>query len=130
MTQEDPTAEKKRHKTARLEFAYTHLNKPRSFWENVLWTDETKLELFGKAHHLYVYRKQNEAFKEKNTFPTVKHGGGSVMFWGCCAASGTGCLECVHGIMKSDYQGILECNVQPSVRNLGLLKVMGLAAGQ
>ena len=38
------------------------------------------------------------------------------MFWGCCAASGTGCLECVHGIMKSDYQGILEHNVQPSVR--------------
>ena len=44
------------------------------------------------------------------------------MFWGCCAASGTGCLECVHDIMKSgDYQGgILECNVQPSVRKLGL----------
>ena len=43
------------------------------------------------------------------------------MFCGCCAASGTGCLECVHGIMKSgDYQGILEHNVQPSVRKLGL----------
>ena len=84
-------------------------------------TDETKLELFGEAHHLYVYRKQNEAFKEKNTFPTVKHGGGSVMCWGCCAASGSGCLEYVHDIMKSgDYQGILERNVQPSVRKLGL----------
>ena len=34
------------------------------------------------------------------------------MFWGCCAASGTGCLECVHGI--------LERNVRPSVRKLGL----------
>ena len=76
------------------------MNKPKCFWENVLWTDEMKLELFGKAHHLCVYRKQNEAFKEKNTFPTVKHGGGSVMFWGCCTASGTGCLECVHGNMK------------------------------
>ena len=42
-------------------------------------------------------------------------------FWGCCAASGTGCLECVHGIMKSgDYQSILERNVQPRVRKLGL----------
>ena len=41
------------------------------------------------------------------------------MFWGYFAASGTGRLECVHGIMKSgDYQGILECNVQPSVRKL------------
>ena len=54
--------------------------------------------------------------------PTVKHGGGSVKLWGRFAASGTGCLERVHGIVKSgEYQGILECNVRPSVRNLGLL---------
>ena len=84
-------------------------------------SDETNVELFGKAHYCTVYRKQNEAFKEKNTVPTVKHGGGSQMFWGCFAASGTGCLDCVHGIMKSeDYQRILERNVGPSVRKLGL----------
>ena len=69
-----------------------------------MWTD-------GKAHYFTVYRKQNEAFKEKNTVPTVKHGGGSQMFWGCC----------VHGIMKSeDFQIILECNVGPRVRKRGL----------
>uniref|UniRef100_A0A3B3HVE6 Paired domain-containing protein n=1 Tax=Oryzias latipes TaxID=8090 RepID=A0A3B3HVE6_ORYLA len=51
---------------------------------------ETKLELFGKAHQLYVRRLNNEAYNEKNTVPTVKHGGGSVLFWGCFAASGTG----------------------------------------
>ncbi len=77
------------------------MTKPQSFWENVLWTDETKVELFGKGHHGTVYRKRNEAFKEKNTVPTVKHGGGSKMFWGYFAASGTGCLDCVNGIMKS-----------------------------
>ena len=48
-----------------------YLGKPKSFWENVLWTDETKVELFGKA----VYRKLNESFKEKNMASTVKHGG-------------------------------------------------------
>lgn len=89
--------------------------------ENVLWTDETKVELFGKAHHCTVYSKQNEAFEEKNTVPTVKHGGGSQMFWGCFAASGTGCLDCVYSIMKSeDYRRILGRNVGPSVRKLGL----------
>ena len=77
-----------RHKKARLEFAKTYLRKPKSFWEKVMWTDETKVELFGKAHYSTVYRKQNEAFKEKNTVPTVKHGGGSQMFWGWFAASG------------------------------------------
>uniref|UniRef100_A0A3P9J938 Tc1-like transposase DDE domain-containing protein n=1 Tax=Oryzias latipes TaxID=8090 RepID=A0A3P9J938_ORYLA len=109
------------HLKARLEFAKMHVDKPQSFWENVLWTDETKLELFGKAHQLYVGRLKNEAYKEKNTFPTVKHGGGSVLFWGCFAASATGCLEVVQSKMKSpDYQSILDRNVLLSVRKLGL----------
>ncbi|KAI4888813.1 hypothetical protein NFI96_005447 [Prochilodus magdalenae] len=110
-----------RHKKARLEFAKTYLRKPKTFWKNVLWSDETKVELFGKRHQHRVYRKKNEAFKEKNTVPTVKHGGGSLMFWGCFAACGTGLLDRVHGIMKSeDYQQILQHNVGPSVRKLGL----------
>ena len=86
-----------------------------------MWTDETKVELLVKHNYCTIYRKQNEAFKEKNTVPMVKHGGGSQMFWGCFAASGTGCLDCVHGIMKSeDHQRIVERNLGPSVRKLGL----------
>ncbi|KAL0183022.1 hypothetical protein M9458_022397, partial [Cirrhinus mrigala] len=104
-----------RHKKARLEFAQIYMTKPQSLWENVLWTDETKVELFGKGHHGTVYRKRDEAFKEKDTVPTVKHGGGSKMFWGCFAASSTGCLDCVNGIMKSDdYQRILGRNIVAS----------------
>lgn len=60
---------------------------------------DTKLELFGKAHLVYVHRCKNEASQEKNTVPTVKGGGGSLMFWGF-AASGTGYLECVQRTMK------------------------------
>ncbi len=108
-----------RHAKKSLEFAKTYVTKPQSFWENILWTDETKLEISGKGHHGTVYRKINEALKEKNTVPTVKHGGGSTM--GCFAASGTGCLDCVNGIMKSDdYQRILGRNVVASFRKLHL----------
>ena len=43
------------------------------------------------------------------------------MRWGCFAASGTGSLDRITGIMKSEnYQEILERNVLPSVRKLGL----------
>ena len=47
-------------KKARLDFAKMHVDKPQSFWENVLWTDETKLEPFGKSHQPYVSRGKTE----------------------------------------------------------------------
>ena len=43
------------------------------------------------------------------------------MFWGCFAAPGTGCIDCVQGTMNSGvYQKILARNVGPSIRKLGL----------
>ena len=90
----------KRHKKKQLIFPKEYPDKPQSFWENVLWTTETKIELFGNAHQQFVYRLHNEAYKEKNTLPTV--GGGFIMLWGCFAASGTGGLDRITGIMKSE----------------------------
>ena len=36
------------HVQARLKFAREHLDDPKEDWENVLWSDETKIELFGR----------------------------------------------------------------------------------
>lgn len=110
-----------RHKKARLRFAKLHLNKPGSFWNKVLWTDETKMELFGHNKRRYAWRQKNTAFLEKHLLPTVKFGGGSVMLWGCVASAGTGNLVKVEGRMDStQYQQILDNNVQESVTKLKL----------
>jgi len=39
-----------------------------------------------------VWRKTGTALEIQNLVPTVKHGGGGVMIWGCMAASGVGNL--------------------------------------
>ncbi|KAK3514798.1 hypothetical protein QTP70_032196, partial [Hemibagrus guttatus] len=59
--------------------------------------------------------------KKKTIIPTVKYGGGSVMVWGCFAASGPGRFAVINGTMNSAvYQKILKENVRPSVCDLKL----------
>ena len=65
--------------------------------------------------------EKGEACKPKNTIPTVKHGDGSLMLWGCSAAGGTGALhkiDCV--IRKENYVDIMKQHLKTSVRKLKL----------
>ncbi len=86
---------KKAHVQARLKFA----NDSKENWVKVLWSDETKIQLFGINSTRRVWRRRNAAYDPKNTIPTVKHGGGNIMLWGCFSAKGTGQLHCIKGKM-------------------------------
>ncbi len=91
---------KPRHLTVRLAFAKRHLEHDNDFWKSIIWSDETKIELFAHKYSHYVWRKAGEAFNPKNTLATVKHGGGSIILWGGFAAFVPGELVRVHVIKK------------------------------
>ncbi len=56
-----------------------------------------------------VWRLPGEEYKDKCVLPTVKHGGGSVMVWGCMSAAGTGELQFIEGTMNANmYCDILK----------------------
>ena len=69
------------HVNNRQQFAKDLLEKPAKFWDSVLWSDETKIELFGRNSVSDVWRRKSSAYDSKNTIPTVKFGGGSMMVW-------------------------------------------------
>ncbi len=110
---------KPRHKKARLEFARAHADKDEDYWDTILWSDETKINVFGTDGFKTVWRRKGEEYKEKCMVPTVKHGGGSVLMWGCMSAAGVGELHVIDGIMNSQmYCSILKEKMLPSLMPL------------
>lgn len=106
-----------KNRKARLEFAKKHLHWTRRQWENVLWSDESKFLMFGSDGVSYVRRPINTRYHRQYQMPTVKHGGGSVMVWGCFSAHGVGPLHRIEGIMdKNKYLNILETIMLPFAR--------------
>lgn len=105
----------------RLDFANEYVNKPPQFWEKVLFSDESKFCIFGIKGRKLVWRKQGTAFDKQNLVPTVKHGGGGVMVWGCMAANGVGRLTFIDSTLDHmGYINILKENLKQSAQDLNL----------
>ncbi|GBN30377.1 Transposable element Tcb1 transposase [Araneus ventricosus] len=69
-----------------------------------------------------VQRKPNSELEMKNLTPSVKHGGGSQMLWGCMSAVDVGNLHFIDGIMdKYMYLDILKQNLKQSAEKMGIL---------
>ncbi len=67
-----------------------------------------------------MWRKPGEEYKDNWNLPTVKHGSGSVMVWGCMNAASTGELQFIEVTMNDNmYCDILKQSMIPSLQRLG-----------
>ena len=79
----------------------------------ILWSDETKIELFGLNAKSHIWRKPN-------TIPFVKHGGGSIMLWGCLSAGRDWETSQDRGTDEQSKVEILDENLLQSAQDLRL----------
>uniref|UniRef100_A0A8C5Q2J1 Transposase Tc1-like domain-containing protein n=1 Tax=Leptobrachium leishanense TaxID=445787 RepID=A0A8C5Q2J1_9ANUR len=115
-----------KNRKARLEFAKQRLTKPLQLWNKILWTDETKINLYQSDGKRKVWRRKGTAHDPKHTTSSVKHGGGSVMAWACMAANGTGSHVFIDDVtgdkssrMNSEvFRPILSAHIQPNAAEL------------
>lgn len=99
--------------TMRLNFGKEHLfwsgNEGEKRWRNILWSDETKINLFGNDYQRNVRRPKGKEFHVRFTKKTVKHGGGNIMVWGCFSGNGVGPIFRIDNTMNAiGYRDILQ----------------------
>jgi hypothetical protein len=108
-----------RHRKARLTFAEKYVDWTVEDWRRVLWSDETKMCLFGPDEGDWMWKNPKEVLNKCTSQSTVKYGGGNIMVWWCFAWAGTGMLIEVERRMKADqYMDILEAGVISSFEKL------------
>jgi hypothetical protein len=73
-----------------LDFVLEHKNWTEADWRQVIWSDESKINRISSDGMRYMWVESDKESKVKAgnvdpnlIMPIVKHGGRSIMVWGC-----------------------------------------------
>jgi len=109
------------NKRKHIDVSKVHIYKPSRFWNSVIFSDESKFNIFSSDSRGKVWRKPNEQLKKQNLCATVKHSDGNVLVWGYMSALGVGHLVFMDNIMDQYiYLDILKNNFKSSVDKMSL----------
>lgn len=101
----------------RLKFAKQHKDWTLEDWKHVIWSDETKINRFCSDGYSWCWVNDTSNLQEHQISQTVKHGGGSIMIWGCMTACGLGYMQQIEGTLNQDkYIEILEDCLLKTIR--------------
>lgn len=97
---------------ARLKFCKKYKHWSVDDWKRVIWSDETRINRFQSDGKQYYWHRPHEKLQKHQVKQTMKHGGGSLMVWGCFTWWHIGPMVRIFGIMKKeDYLNILQTNL-------------------
>lgn len=98
----------------RLEFAKQHVNWTPEKWNTVLFSDESKFNLFNSAGICHVRRPRGKRLSPLYCQGTIKHGGGNFMAWTCFLGTGVGpFIEIDTKMDRFVHRNILESHMLP-----------------
>ena len=111
------------HRKARYEWALAHKDWTLDDWKRVIFSDETKINVWGSDGCRYYWKRSGDSIQPHHLDLTVKHGGGSLLMWGCMTYSGIGYGCQIEGTMKAeDYCNVLATSLKDTLEFWGLDK--------
>ena len=113
-----PTVHPKSHYWVKkmIKTAQKYILRGNDFYKLLLFSDETKINLFFGDGKRYIRRERKTGLAKKNIILTVKHEGRSVVFWQCFSLEGMGELRAIGCIMdKWVYLDILKSNLRETL---------------
>jgi transposase len=88
-------------------------------WNKVIFSDESRFEIFDNDSHKWVWRRANEKYEKDCLKPTVQKSDG-IMLWGCFCKDQLGPLVLVDGRITADrYIRLLRQHLLPFLNTLG-----------
>ena len=110
-------------KQRRREWAKTFGEWTDEEWSNVIFSDESKFNLFGSDGRQWCWRRPGQAYDDVFVQKKVKHGGGSIMVWGCITSRGVGRIHRIDGKMDAKlYTQILQRSLLQTYGDHRILK--------
>ena len=92
------------------------------YWDDVIFSDETKIMLYYHDGPQRVWRRPQTALENKNLIPTVNFGKLSVMIWSCISSKGVGVIRSLDEIMtKKLYPDISKNELIARIKKFGFI---------
>jgi transposase len=103
----------------RVEWAKQHIGWTAEQWKKVIFSDESRISIFGQDGLQYVRRRTGEAHRPECCTPSMKHPV-SVMLWGCMARDGMGRLQIMDGNVtaRKYIDTVLEKKLMSSAKDI------------
>lgn len=87
---------------ARLGWCRHRLTWTQAQWDEIMFSDEVRIELFGPDGTNMCWRYPNQSpYDPRYTKKMVSHGGGGVFLWGCVMREGVGRLYRIHSTLNA-----------------------------
>lgn len=106
----------------RLQWAKKHRDWTVEDWNEVIFSDETKINRWGSDGAQITWKHKDDPLRPHNYQTQLKGGGGSMMVWGCMTSSGVGyaCRIDEYPMNSELYTHILATSYKETLEYFGL----------